>query len=65
MLIVGRIINGFAVGVSLPDHVTHLSALTRRRFVLLKFRFTSPSLHHQVNVEDSLEHSNGLSRGVS
>jgi len=63
MLIVGRIINGLAVGVgaqlSFNDQQTNPI-----RYVQLKFQSTSPSSPHRVNVADSSAPSNGPLHGV-
>jgi hypothetical protein len=65
MLIVGRIINGLAVGVSFQSLHTCGEILTGTRFALLNVQFTSPNLPHQASVVVSSALNNGLSLGVS
>lgn len=64
MLIVGRIINGLAVGVSSRYFKAALSILITYRSAQHKFRFTLPSLRSQASVVDSSVLSNGLLPGA-
>jgi MFS family permease len=65
MLIVGRIINGLAVGVSSQTLYICGEILTGSRSALLNVQFTSPNLPHQASVAVLSAPNNGPSLGVS